>query len=277
MSQILSNREFKTFRQALIISGSLHLAFLILMLISPYLPTHSEKGMIHYVNVVSFSGGGGGGGSGDGFGGAPGQSSQAETVGETEITKRESLSDLTVPKAVEEPKSSIRYPVDKPKKEKQIDTQKKTAIQKSTRASQTKTESGSSDLGAGGGGGKGLKIGIGGGSGGGGGFGSEYSSQIGLSSFPYTWYLQTLHARISNNWFTSRISTGISGDYFTTISFRIYRDGHISEPNILESSNIRSLDLSAIRAVRSSSPFPPLPSEYKEEYLLLRIIFEHTK
>jgi len=67
MSQIVCNREFKAFRRALIISVSAHLALFIFILISPYIPTHSKKGMIHYVNVVSFPGGGGGGG-----GGAPG-------------------------------------------------------------------------------------------------------------------------------------------------------------------------------------------------------------
>jgi len=280
MSQTISNREFKAFRQALIISASAHLALFIFILISPYIPTHSKKGMVHYVNVVSFPGGGGGGGGGGAPGGPPGESSQSETLGETPLPERESLRDLTVPKALEQQEPSLRYPVDKPKREKQTDTEKKSVIQKSEKTSQAKTKSGQSDSGseAGGSGGSGLRIGVGGGSGSGGiGFGSEYSSQIGMSSFPYTWYLQTLHSRISSNWFTSRIQTGLSGEYFTTISFRIYKDGHISEPEILESSNVRSLDLSAIRAVRSSAPFPPLPAEYKEEYLLIRIIFEHTK
>jgi len=235
--------------------------------------------MIHYVNVVSFPGGGGGGGGGA-PGPPPGESTQSETLGETALPERESLSDLTVPKALEQQEPSLSYPVDKPKKKKKTDNEKKSVIQKSTKTPQTKTKSGKSDSGSRtvGGGGSGLRIGVGGGSGEGGiGLGSEYSSQIGMSSFPYTWYLQTLHSRVSSNWFTSRIRTGLSGDYFTTISFRIYKDGHISEPHILESSNVKSLDLSAIRAVRSSAPFPPLPTEYKDEYLLIRIIFEHTK
>ncbi|MFW6139888.1 MAG: energy transducer TonB [Acidobacteriota bacterium] len=282
MSHTISNREFKIFRQALIISASLHLLIFILALVSPYLPTHTKKGMVHYVNVVSFPGGGGGGGSGGPPGGAPGgspgESAESEAVEETPISERESLSDLTVPQKIEQQESSFRYPVDKPKKEKKTDTTKKTVIQKSTKTSQPQTKSSESDSGTVGGG-TGLRLGVGGGGGGGSGvgFGSQYSSQIGMSAFPHTWYLQTLHARISNNWYTSRISTGLSGDYFTTISFRIYKDGHISEPEIVESSDVKSLDLSAIRAIRSSAPFPPLPSEYKDEYLLIRLIFEHTK
>jgi len=230
--------------------------------------------MVHYVNVVSFPGGGGG--SGGPPGGAPGGSSQKEEVGETALPERQNLRDLTVPKRTEQQETALRHPVDKPKKGKKTEETKKTVIQKTTKASSAKAKSEKSEPGVGGGG-TGLRIGVGGGGGGGVGFGSQYSSQIGMSSFPYTWYLQTLHARISNNWFTSRISTGLSGDYFTTISFKIFSKGNISEPKILESSNIKSLDLSAVRAVRSSAPFPPLPKEYKEEYLLIRLIFEHTK
>ncbi len=282
MSQTASNREFKAFRQALIISASAHLVLFIFILISPYIPTRSKKGMIHYVNVVSFPGGGGGGGGSGALGPPPDKSTQSETLAETALPEpeRESLSDLTVPKSLEKQEPSLRYPVDKPKREKKTDSEKKSVIQKSTKTPKAKSKSGKSDSGSGtvGGGGSGLRIGVGGGSGSGGiGFGSEYSSQIGMSSFPYTWYLQTLHSRISSNWFTSRIKTGLSGDYFTSVSFRIYKDGHISEPEILESSNVKSLDLSAIRAVRSSAPFPPLPTEYKDEYLLIRLIFEHTK
>lgn len=276
MSQSLSSREFKSFRQALILSASLHLLIFILVLVSPHFPTHSQKGLVHYVNVVSFPGGGGGGSGGMGGppGGSPGEAPETEITEETSLPERESLSDLTVPQNIEEQKSSLRHPVDKPEKEKKVDLTKKTVIQKSTETSSAQTKTDKSDSGTEG---SGTGLRIGGGGGGGVGFGSEYSSQIGLSSFPYTWYLQTLHGRISNNWYTSRISTGLSGDYFTTISFRIYQDGHISEPEIVESSRVKSLDLSAIRAVRSSAPFPPLPAEYKEEYLLLRIIFEHTQ
>ena len=156
MSQTVSNREFKAFRQALIISASAHLALFIFILISPYIPTHSKKGMIHYVNIVSFPGGGGGGG-----GGAPGpptgESSQSESLGETPLPERESLSDLTVPKAMEQQEPSMRYPVDKPKREKQTDTEKKSVIQKSEKTSPTKTKSGQSESGSGtvGGGGSG--------------------------------------------------------------------------------------------------------------------------
>jgi TonB family protein len=276
MGQSLSNREYRSFRQAFIISASVHILLFILILVSPYLPTRSKKGLVHYVNVVSFGGGGGGGGSGGGPpGGTPAETVEDETVEETALPERESLSDLTVPKNIEPQQSSLRHPVDKPKTEKKVDTSKKTVIQKADQTPPSKTKSSQSQSGTGGGG-TGLRIGVGGG-GGGIGFGSEYSSQIGLSSFPYTWYLQTLHGRISNNWYTSRISTGLSGDYYTTVSFRIYQDGDISEPRILEPSGVKSLDLSAIRAVRSSAPFPALPSEYKEEYLLITIIFEHTQ
>jgi len=32
-----------------------------------------------------------------------------------------------------------------------------------------------------------------------------------------------------------------------------------------------------LRAIQTSAPFPPLPREYKDEYLGIHLIFEHSK
>ena len=45
----------RAFKRAIIISVSAHLALFILILISPYLPKPSRRGMVHYVNVISLS------------------------------------------------------------------------------------------------------------------------------------------------------------------------------------------------------------------------------
>jgi TonB family protein len=279
-----AEKEFRTFKRSMIVSAAVHLLLFIFLLLSPHLPSPSSKGMTHYVNIISFGGGGGSGGGGGG-GGLPGGGGGGETeeISDTPVTPRESLDELTTPPNLQQTQAEfLRYPVEKPEREKKTQPKKKTTIRKQEKTaaktpSQSKKASGESGSGGGSGGGagggSGLRLGVG--SGGGYGFGSEYASQIGLSTFPYTYYLQQIHARISNNWFTSRITTGITGNYFTSIKFRIFQDGHISEPEILESSQIRSLDLSALRAIRSAAPFPPLPSEYEDEYLIIRLIFEH--
>jgi TonB family protein len=229
--------------------------------------------MIHYVNVVSFPGGGGGGGS-------PGGKTQPgeEKLAETAVPERETLRDLTTPqKLQQESPTTLRHPVEKPKRERRPPSEKKAVIQKTQTPpeSSSSKKTGTAATGSGNGSGTGVRLGIG--SGPGGGFGSEFSSQIGLSNFPYTYYLQTIHGKISSNWYTSQVSPGITGDFHTTVYFKIYRNGEISTLEIKERSGIRSLDLSALRAIQSSVPFPPLPNDYDGEYLGIHLIFEHNK
>lgn len=228
--------------------------------------------MIHYVNVISFPGGGGGS-----SGGGP---RAEEKLGETAVPQRETLRDLTTPqKLQQESPSSLRHPVEKPKREKKPPIEKKTVIQKTQKppdSSSPKSADGANSE-AGSGTSSGVRIGIGSGPGGGGGSGSEFSSQIGLSNFPYTYYLQTIHGKISGNWYTSQISPGITGDFHTTVYFKIFRNGEISTLEIKEGSGIRSLDLSARRAIQSSAPFPPLPNDYEGDFLGIHLIFEHNK
>jgi len=268
------SRDYRPFKRAVIFSITGHILILILLILSPYLPKTSKKGMTHYVNVISFPGGGGGGGKSPAGGGKAGQKLAA-----TEVPARESLRDLTTPqKLQQEASSTLRHPVDKPESEKKTPAQKKDVIQKppasSANASQASGE-GTSETGAGSD--SGLPVGRGEGTGSGVGFGSEFSSQIGLSTFPYTYYLKVIHTRVSGNWFTSQISPGISGEFHTTVSFKIHRNGEISSPEIKEQSGIRALDLSAVRAIHSSAPFPPLPHDYEGEYLGITLIFWHQK
>jgi TonB family protein len=230
-------------------------------------------GMIHYVNVISFPGGGGGGSSGSG-------PRTEEKLAETAVPQRETLRDLTTPQKLEqESPTALRHPVEKPKRERTTPAEKKATIQKAQRPKEKSSSASSegTDSNTGSGAGTGVRIGIGSGPGSGSGFGSELSSQIGLSNFPYTYYLQTIHGKISGNWFTSQVSPGISGNFHTTVYFKIFRNGEISSLEIREPSGIRSLDLSARRAIQSSAPFPPLPNDYEGEFLGIHLIFEHNK
>ena len=120
--------------------------------------------------------------------------------------------------------------------------------------------------------GTGLRIGTGTGPG-----GPGYGGGGGFSDFPYTYYLQIITDRVSTNWFTSLVDPGVSGNFQTIILFRINKDGQVSDLKVEESSGITPLDLSALRAVKASSPFPPLPRDYDKAYLVIHLIFEHSK
>ena len=58
------------------------------------------------------------------------------------------------------------------------------------------------------------------------------------------------------------------------VYFRIQRGGEISDIKVETSSGEPNLDLSGLRAVQESAPFPPLPSGFDEEYLIVHFYFE---
>ncbi len=269
-------RSNVAFKRAVFLSFAAHLAVFLLAVLSPRLPKPSRKGMIHYVNVVSFPGGGGPAGGGGG----------EENIVETPLPKRETLRDLTTQQKIQqEPDTAFRYPVDKPKKETKPETEKKVSIQKPQPVTKkappdaSAKEGSDKASGKGPGTGSGVRIGGGGGSGSGSGAdsGSAFSSQIGLSNFPFTYYLQNIINRVSSNWFTSLVDPGIAGSFMVTVHFRIHKNGQVSDLKVEETSGIRSLDMSALRAIQSSAPFPPLPRAYEDDYLGIYLIFEHSK
>ncbi len=260
----------RRFKRAVIFSASVHCLLFILLAISPYLPKPSRKGMIHYVELMSFGGGGGRGNPGGG-GGVVAPAAKTETEIETAAPQRESLRDLTTPSKLEQIQTpAMTYPVDKPKRDSNPKPEKTAVIQKSQPNAKPGTGSGS-------GGRPGSHVGLGFGEGTGGfGFGEGYGGG-GLSTFPYSYYVQEIQSRISGNWQTALIRSGTTGNDFAEVRFRIFRNGRISEPEILRSSESRTMNSSAIRAVRNASPFPPLPRGYEDEYLIVRLLFEHNR
>lgn len=262
-------RSNPAFKKAVVFSFTAHLAFFLFILLSPHLQKPSRGEMIHYVELMSFPGGGGGGGGSSREGGGG-----EEKIAETTLPERETLRDLTTPQKLQQEKApTLRHPVEKPEKETRTKKEKKAVIQK--QSTETREAEAGSVKGKGTGPGSGIRLGSDFGSGSD--TGSAFSSQIGLSNFPFTYYLQIIIDRVSNNWFTSLVDPGISGSFQATVHFKIYKNGQTSELKIEESSGIRSLDLSALRAIQTSAPFPPLPGAYKDEYLGIYLIFEHSK
>jgi TonB family protein len=269
-------KQYPLFKKFVYVSISLHVILFFLLVFSPKFPSLGRKKMIHYVSLHSFGGGGGGGGGRPAAKMQPKVSETKEELAETAAETRQTLRDLTTPQKLKQQSlSSLRYPVDNPKREKSPPSQKKAIIQKQD--SSAKKPAGDAESGTEEGTGTGISLGVGTGTGGGAGFGSEFSSQIGLSNFPFTYYLENMIGRISSNWLKTQISSGMSGEMFTVIRFKIYRDGKISVPEVEQGCGIRTLDLAAVRAIQSSTPFAPLPDGYEEESLIIHLRFEHIK
>jgi len=274
-------KQSPLFKKFVYISISFHIILFLLLILSPKFPSLGRKKMIHYVSLHSFSGGGGGGGpagSGPSAKMQPKASETKEELTETPAQAGQTLRDITTPQKLEQQTlSSFRHPVDKPKREKTPPSQKKAVIQKQDPSAKKPSENAKSGSEEGAGEGSGISLGIGAGSGDGAGFGSEFSSQIGLSNFPYDYYLNHMLGRISSNWLKTQISSGMTAELITVVRFKIYRDGKISVVDIEQGCGIRTLDLAAVRAIQSSSPFAPLPDGYEEESLIIHLIFEHIK
>jgi len=242
----------RAFKRALIVSAGAHVALLLVFIVNPSLPKAQPKGQIHYISMSNFGGGGGG------ASGLKAPAAAQATVGETPLPKS-SLRDLTtLDKLRKATQPELRYPADKKKRDRDKPKSNKTASV--TRPDAKAGPAKASDAKTGGeSGGTGLTIGAGGpGFGEGAGLGG-YGDQIGMSTFPYAYYLQNLQDRISARWFQSLVDPGAVGTYRVTVHFRIFRNGEISAVEVKESSSLRSLDLSAIRAIVTAAPMAPPP------------------
>lgn len=274
----------KSFKNAVLFSIFLHAGLVIFVAAAGSLSVPSKRGMIHYVNFVGLPGGPRGG-PGSGAGPGPAGTGTGETVTVAKPAapppaKRETLRDLTLAQKVKsEPKASLRYPDQKAAKSKKTQ-EKKAAITKPEPQQPAAAGTAPATASAGGqqAGGYGLRFGTAGGGGGGGsGFGGGSGDPFGVESFPFTYYLQMVSDKISSNWFTSLVDPGSSGQFQAQVYFRIFRNGQVSDLRVESSSGVQAFDLAALRAVQSSSPFPPLPNEYNGQYLGIHLIFEHAK
>jgi TonB family protein len=274
----------RAFKRAMIFSAAVHSVLLALIIINPSLPNPRKNAPVYYINFGGPPGGGSGSGGRGGITVAPPAESTAITP--TEV-KPQTLRDLTTIQKLQadQPTSTLRFPVDKPKREAKPAAAKKTEISKvdpsaKTAAAKTPPPKASAAAGtAGGTGGAALSIGAGKpgfGEGTGSGLGG-LSDQIGNSDFPYTWYSTAVRDKISSNWFESLVDPGVGGTFQVAVYFRIFKDGSISTVDIKETSGIKTLDQSAVRAIMRSANFPPLPDGYNESYLGIILIFEHSK
>jgi periplasmic protein TonB len=90
-------------------------------------------------------------------------------------------------------------------------------------------------------------------------FGGAQGGDFG-SRFP--WYVQAVQRRVSSNWLESTVDPSVAYAPRVVVTFTILRNGTVANIQIEQSSNIYSVDNSAVRAIQSSSPLQPLPAGY---------------
>ena len=82
---------------------------------------------------------------------------------------------------------------------------------------------------------------------------------------------------VSSNWLKSMVDSRIQRAPRVYINFDIERDGSVSNVTVQQSSGIASLDRSAERAVRASSPLPPLPGDFRGSRVNVSFYFEYSR
>jgi protein TonB len=102
---------------------------------------------------------------------------------------------------------------------------------------------------------------------------SAFGSKIaGLDNpdFRFGYYIDQLLQAIDSKW--NRPTLG--SDVRAVISFRIERNGDLTDLEVAESSGYGSFDLAALRGVQNAAPFPPLPRAYRHDSLGVNLIVE---
>ncbi len=94
---------------------------------------------------------------------------------------------------------------------------------------------------------------------------------VAAASFPFGYFLAAIERRVSENWF-SAVSEGGTG-LTCVVYFRLMRDGSVSDARVETSSGNGYFDRAALRAVKSASPFPPLPRAFTDSYLGIHFTF----
>lgn len=93
----------------------------------------------------------------------------------------------------------------------------------------------------------------------------------------YPWYVESVQRRISSNWLLATIDPYVQWAPRAVISFEILRNGTVINLQMLRSSGVPSVDRSAVRAIRASSPLDRLPSDYRGDKVLVEFWFDFRR
>ncbi|HEU4724051.1 MAG TPA: energy transducer TonB [Candidatus Eisenbacteria bacterium] len=92
--------------------------------------------------------------------------------------------------------------------------------------------------------------------------------------FRFAYYLATLRNKIGSRWVPPPSVDARGRPIKTTVYFRVHRDGQISQASIESSSGYAFFDQTAMRALLSATPLPPLPAGFTDNYLGVHFGFE---
>lgn len=74
-------------------------------------------------------------------------------------------------------------------------------------------------------------------------------------------YARQVQERVQSNWHVPEAQMVLRQKGWVAIRFNVQKDGAVTDLQVVRSSGIPSYDQSALDALRSSNPLPPLPSQ----------------
>jgi len=95
------------------------------------------------------------------------------------------------------------------------------------------------------------------------------------SRFP--WYVEAVQRRVSGNWMQASVDPGIRFAPRVVATFDILRNGTVTNVQITRSSGNSSVDTSAVRAIRDSTPLQGLPNDYSGSKVSVEFWFDFKR
>lgn len=96
-------------------------------------------------------------------------------------------------------------------------------------------------------------------------------TRIDNASFTYPYWFTEAYRKILVNW---RNSVDADGSLLCVVYFQVIQSGRVVETKVVKSSGIPAFDNLCLLAVEKSSPFPPLPRDYRDEILGITLPFK---
>ena len=95
--------------------------------------------------------------------------------------------------------------------------------------------------------------------------------------FRFAYYLAALRSKIGSRWVPPPGIQVHGQPVRTVVYFRIARDGQVSVAQVESSSGYAFFDQTALRALLSATPLPPLPAGFSDSYLGVHFGFEYMQ
>jgi periplasmic protein TonB len=93
----------------------------------------------------------------------------------------------------------------------------------------------------------------------------------------YSWYVDAVRRKVSENWLKYEVDPSISRASRVYLTFDIQRNGEPTNIQVSQGSGVPSLDMSAKRALQRIDTFGPLPSDYSGSKVSVVFWFDYKK